>query len=88
MESESYANGDAPVGVHHNDGVRKFTWRDLSKLNKPHNAHIAYRGKVLKLLYMARVLPCVYMCTRERQARACIVHVLCCAYHDVHEVEL
>lgn len=31
-------NGDA--------AVRKFTWRELSKLNEPHNAHIAYRGKV------------------------------------------
>ena len=30
-------------------GARKFTWKDLSKLNKPHNAHIAYRGKVCSL---------------------------------------
>lgn len=26
--------------------VRKFTWRELSKLNQPHNAHVAVRGKV------------------------------------------
>ena len=25
---------------------RKFTWKELSRLNEPHNAHIAYRGKV------------------------------------------
>lgn len=25
---------------------RKFTWKELSKLNEPHNAHVAYRGKV------------------------------------------
>ena len=24
----------------------KFTWKELSKLNEPHNAHVAYRGKV------------------------------------------
>ena len=27
--------------------VRQFTWRELSKLNGRHNAHVAYRGKVL-----------------------------------------
>ena len=44
MESTS---GDVPVGVFLKDGaVHKFTWRELSKLNEPHNAHIAYRGKV------------------------------------------
>ena len=26
--------------------VAKFTWEDLSKLNRPHNAHVAVRGKV------------------------------------------
>ena len=26
--------------------VTKFTWEDLSKLNRPHNAHVAVRGKV------------------------------------------
>ena len=25
---------------------RRFTWRELSKLNRPHNAHVAVRGKV------------------------------------------
>ena len=27
-------------------GIRKFTWKELGKLNQRHNAHIAYRGKV------------------------------------------
>ena len=26
--------------------VKKFTWRELSRLNSRHNAHVAYRGKV------------------------------------------
>ena len=26
--------------------VRRFTWKELSKLNKPENAHVAVRGKV------------------------------------------
>lgn len=26
--------------------VRKFTWKELSQLNKPENAHVAVRGKV------------------------------------------
>ena len=26
--------------------VRRFTWKELSKLNRPHNAHVAVRGKV------------------------------------------
>ena len=26
--------------------IRKFTWKELSKFNEPHNAHVAYRGKV------------------------------------------
>ena len=30
------------------DSVKKFTWKELSKLNSRHNAHVAYRGKVLK----------------------------------------
>ena len=29
---------------------RSFTWRELSKLNKRHNAHVAYRGKVSDFL--------------------------------------
>ena len=28
------------------NGVRKFTWKELGKLNERHNAHVAYRGKV------------------------------------------
>ena len=27
-------------------GVRTFSWEELSKLNEPHNAHVAVRGKV------------------------------------------
>ena len=26
--------------------VRRFTWKELSTLNEPHNAHVAVRGKV------------------------------------------
>lgn len=29
-----------------NDGIKKFTWRQLCSLNKPENAHVAYNGKV------------------------------------------
>ena len=29
---------------------RQFTWKELSKLNKRHNAHVAYRGKVSGVL--------------------------------------
>ena len=28
------------------NSVRKFTWRELSRLNCRHNAHVACRGKV------------------------------------------
>ena len=27
--------------------VRHFTWRELSRLNRPDNAHVAVRGKVI-----------------------------------------
>jgi fatty acid desaturase/predicted heme/steroid binding protein len=30
----------------HPPATTKFTWEDLSKLNRPHNAHVAVRGKV------------------------------------------
>ena len=40
-------NGGGPVRV----PTRKFTWRELSKLNEPHNAHVAYRGKVSQRHY-------------------------------------
>ena len=26
--------------------VKRFTWREMSALNKPENAHVAYKGKV------------------------------------------
>lgn len=32
--------------VRSDPGVRKFTWKELSKLNQRHNAHVAVRGKV------------------------------------------
>ena len=35
-----------PVAAASGNGVRKFTWKELSKLNRRHNAHVAYRGKV------------------------------------------
>ena len=28
------------------NSMRTFTWRELSRLNSRHNAHVAYRGKV------------------------------------------
>ena len=28
---------------------KKFTWREMSALNKPENAHVAYKGKVRDL---------------------------------------
>ena len=31
--------------------VRRFTWKELSQLNTRENAHVAYRGKVLKRFY-------------------------------------
>ena len=36
-------------------GVRKFTWEELSKLNEPHNAHVAVRGKVRQLALVRSV---------------------------------
>ena len=38
--------------------VRHFTWKDLSQLNKPENAHVAVRGKVSKtsLILVCRTL--------------------------------
>ena len=41
--------GSSAVGA----GPRKFTWKDLSKLNEPHNAHVAYRGKVSPSIHVA-----------------------------------
>ena len=31
---------------------QKFTWRDLSKLNRRHNAHVAYRRRVSEALFI------------------------------------
>ena len=28
------------------EGKKQFTWQELIKLNQPHNAHVAYKGKV------------------------------------------
>lgn len=30
--------------------TRRFTWKELSQLNKKHNAHVAYKGKVSWIL--------------------------------------
>lgn len=41
------------------EGVKrkKFTWRELSKLNGRHNAHVAVRGKVFtREFYLARAV--------------------------------
>ena len=37
---------DSQEGAPDAKPVRRFTWRELSKLNEPHNAHVAVRGKV------------------------------------------
>jgi hypothetical protein len=48
----SATNGDRSVG-------REFTWKELSKLNEPHNAHVAYRGKVsCTALRVKRTMSC------------------------------
>ena len=50
--------GDSDIQQHSNGydnnmhSVRKFTWKELSKLNEPHNAHVAYRGKVSLYIYI------------------------------------
>ena len=33
-------------GLETKGAVKRFTWRELSALNKPENAHVAYDGKV------------------------------------------
>ena len=47
---DSYSGEPSGAGNMHtvSDSVKKFTWKELSKLNSRHNAHVAYRGKVLK----------------------------------------
>lgn len=42
VTSPSVETGDA----RENGPVRKFTWKELSQLNRPHNIHVAVRGKV------------------------------------------
>ena len=31
---------------------RKFTWKELSQLNRPENAHVAVRGKVSRQVWL------------------------------------
>ena len=40
------SSGSSASGGGGGDGVRKFTWKELSLLHQRHNAHVAYRGKV------------------------------------------
>ena len=42
LKMEEDANVTCKKQVH----PRKFTWKELSHYNRPHNAHVAYRGKV------------------------------------------
>ena len=42
----SSASDDVQGGGPDMKPVRRFTWRELSKLNELHNAHVAVRGKV------------------------------------------
>lgn len=48
--ADSAHSGQGSAGVAtsngHTAGVRKFTSKELSQLNRRHNAHVAYRGKV------------------------------------------
>ena len=46
----SGAPDDAQGGGPDAKPVRRFTWKELSKLNEPHNAHVAVRGKVIEAL--------------------------------------
>jgi hypothetical protein len=41
------APGNGVTGGSGGKPVRRFTWKELSKLNRPENAHVAVRGKVL-----------------------------------------
>ena len=45
-ESIRGSEGSSEGAVRSEPGVRKFTWEELSRLNEPHNAHVAVRGKV------------------------------------------
>ena len=42
------------------DGVRKFTSEELSQLNRRHNAHVAYRGKVCGMWYVHLYMSCKF----------------------------
>jgi hypothetical protein len=47
-QDDARINGSATNGCGGSAGgvPCKFTWKELSKLNEPHNAHVAYRGRV------------------------------------------
>ena len=42
---------------------QKFTWRELANLNKRHNAHVAYRGKVSFAAYNTAIRFWMRLCT-------------------------
>ncbi len=47
-DEDSIAASHAPVAGDDRDNGpgRRFTWKELSELNRPHNIHVAVRGKV------------------------------------------
>ena len=63
MAAESVGPGNRGAA-----GARKFTWKELSKLNERHNAHVAYRGKVsvrLSKVWNLLVLLCISVLSRD-----------------------
>jgi len=48
-ESEPALDGTHHRNVNGDITTRKFTSKELRELNKRHNAHVAYRGKVTVL---------------------------------------
>ena len=54
-DGEDNGCGPAGAGLRDSNGpelvsVKEFTWKQLSKLNSRHNAHVAYRGKVYRYI--------------------------------------
>lgn len=41
---------ESVAGEKNGKPVRYFTWKELSRLNRPENAHVAVRGKVARCL--------------------------------------
>ena len=46
IKGQANKGGARMDGLETKGAVKRFTWRELSALNKPENAHVAYDGKV------------------------------------------